>query len=60
MTLIIAMMIDLLNGLKTIKNERLKSFNKRRVLAYCLAPIKVLGLVNGSIRKKKETEKLWA
>ena len=45
MTLIIMMMINLLNGMKTIKNERLKKHKLKRVNTHCLASIKILGLV---------------
>ena len=39
-----------------MKNERLKSKNKRRALAHCLLSIKVLGLVY--VRKKKKKKKI--
>ena len=41
------------------KRKAQKAKNKRRVNAYCLAPIKILGLVYVR-RRKRETEKLWA
>ena len=37
-----------------MKNERLKSKNKRRALAHCLLSIKVLGLVYVRRQKKKK------
>ena len=40
----IAMIMRLMNGTKAIKNGP-KSKNKRRVNAYCLASIKMVGLV---------------
>ena len=50
----IIMMINLLNGTMGIKKKGPKSLNKRRVNAYCLAPIKMVGLVYVKRGKKRD------
>ena len=48
MMMVIGMMVGVINdlsGTMVMKNARLKSLNKIRVNAYCLASIKILGLV---------------
>ena len=42
---IIVMMIDFLSGTMVIKIGRPRKHNQKRVNAYCLAPIKMVGLV---------------
>ena len=44
-TMTIAMMMSLSSGTMVIKMQGSKSFNKRRINAYYLASIKILGLV---------------
>ena len=47
-------MIILLGGAMHIKNERLKKPHKRRALAYCLAPITMVGLVYVRRQEKRD------
>ena len=54
MTMSIAMIMNLLGGTMVIKNKRFKNPKKRRVNAYCLASIKVVGLVHTRRREERD------
>ena len=58
MTIIIMMMINLLNGTKTIKSETLKKASiKEELMPIASHPFKILGSVYVRRSKKKETLK---
>ena len=54
MKTIMLMMIGLLSGMLERVTKGSKNFNKKRLNAYCLAPIKMEGLVYDRRREKRD------
>ena len=52
--MIIMIIMDILSGMMVIKNALLKNKNKRRVNAYCLASLKMVGLMHVRRREKRD------
>ena len=58
--MMIGIIIRLLSSMMVTRPEGSKSKNKRRALAYCLAHIKILGLVYVRRRKKRNTKIIFS